>query len=287
MPRKTKPETQRKQALNRRLTYQEQRQRQYAKIRAAQAKERDRILMHTIKATAGKGIYTPKEFKLTKYRRYRANKALREFGEFLDPSKYFFIKAPPKAKKQVIERAESLHMKHTKSGLFIAKEGHKKAALKYDKTHKEFTIERVGRTKRGPTRGVRYRTVTPLASLDELDKERDRIRRMADRLGPLSKNERVVFKVIENGFEGYSHHTFSNIELLLRHLENYQKTLPAKVNFFRHIQVEKVSSAGQWFADHPATNPGRKGRKQRDEIRAKMQMRAKNTNKGKRKKGTA
>jgi len=69
--------------------------------------------------------------------------------------------------------------------------------------------------------------------------------------------------------EGYSSAVFSNVELLLNYLEQYQKTIPAKVNFFRHIVVEKTYSS-QWFADHPHTSPGRSGRKQRDEIRRKM-----------------
>lgn len=283
MPTKSRRAGAGKQELKRRISQQKRKQSYFEKLRNAQKRERDRILLRTIKLANNKGIYNPKEIKLTKYRRYRANKIAQEFGDFLDPTKFFFVKAPSKAKKTVIERAESLQMKHTKSGIFIAKEGHKRATLKTDKKRKEFFIERTGRTKRGPTRGVRYRTITPLASVDELDNERDRLRALADQIGPLKKNERVTFKVIENGLEGYSHHTFSNIELLLNHLENYRKSIPAKVNFFRHIVLEKTT-ASQWFAEHPATSAGRKGRKQRDEIRQRqkekpMQMRVKRTRK--------
>lgn len=258
-------------------------------MRNAQLRERDRLLLSTIKAARDKGIYNPKELKLTKYRRYRANQVARQYGEFLDTSKYFFVKAPKKAQANIIERAESLNMKHTRSGIFISKEGHKRAILKQDKKRKEYFIQRTGRTKRGPTKGVKYKTITPLASVDELDKERDRLRSLAKAIGPLKKNERITFVVIENGIEGFGHSTFTNIELLLTYLENYRKNTPSKVNFFRHIEIRKTTAV-QWFADHPHTNPGRKGRKQRDEIRArekaierdKMQVRSKDTRKGKR-----
>ncbi len=269
MPRKSRRSTSPSQALNKRLEEQRRQQSYFAKLRDAQAKERDRLLLSVIKRTSKVGIYTPKELKLTKYRRTRARKALKEYGDFLDPSKYFFVKAPKKAKRHVMERAESLQIKHSRTGLFVAREGHKRAVLRTDKKRGELFIERVGRTKRGPSRGVRYRTITPLASVDELDAERDRLRQLAEALGPLRGNERVTFRVIENGLEGYSHSTFTNIELLIAYLEHYRKSLPAKVNFFRHIVVEKTS-AGQWFAEHPATTPGRKGRKDRDAIRARI-----------------
>src|SRR4051812_23957297 len=99
MPRKAKPEAKRKQELNSRLKRQQQTQSYFQKLRNAQAKERDRMLLRTIKAAKGKGIYNPKELKLTKYRRYRANQIAKQFGDFLDPKKFFFVKAPPKAKK--------------------------------------------------------------------------------------------------------------------------------------------------------------------------------------------
>lgn len=258
-----------KQALNKRFSRQSQQQKYFEKLRNAQKRERDRILVRTMKLASGKGIYNPKDFKLTKYRRYKATKVAREFGEFLDPTKYFFVKAPKPIKRRVMERAEHLHMKHSRSGVFIAKEGHKRASIKYNKKLDEPYIERSGRTKRGPTKGVRYKTITPFATVDELDKERDRFRKLAKELGPLHSNERITFKVIENGLEGYSHATFSNIELLINYLEHYRKTIPAKVNFFRHIVLEKTT-ASQWFAEHPATEPGRRGRKSRDNVRSRI-----------------
>lgn len=281
MPLKTSRDKKKAQELNRRLKEQQRQSNYFEQLRTAQKRERDQILMRAIKRTAKVGIYNPKELKLTKYRRYRARKAIREYGDFLTPSKFFFVKAPVKAKKSIFERADSLQIKHTRTGLLVPKEGHTRARLKTDKKRKEFFIERSGRTKRGPTRGVRYRTITPLASIDELDFERDRLRRLAKQLGPIGPKDRITFKVIENGLEGYSHATFSNIELLINYLEHYRKSIPAKVNFFRHIAIEKTS-ASQWFAEHPATSAGRKGRKSRDEIRGREGLKHGNTERQKR-----
>lgn len=267
MSRKNSRDRREAQALNKRLKEQHRQQSYLEKLRRAQKKERDQILTRAMKRASETGVYKPKELKLTKYRRMRATKAIREYGDFLDPRKYFFIKTPKPIKAKAFERAESLEIKHSRTGLFIAKEGHKKAILKTDRKRKELYIERVGKTKRGPSRGVRYKTITPLASIDELDFERDRLRRLAKAIGPLRPNERITFRVIENGLEGYSHTTFSNIELLINYLEHYRKSIAAKVNFFRHIQIEKTTTS-QWFAEHPATTPGRKGRAERDQIRA-------------------
>lgn len=271
MPRNSRQRRSKDQELKARLKEQQRQDNYFDQLRRAQARERDRILLQTIKRSSKVGLYNPKELKLTKYRRYRANKIAKEYGDFLDPKKFFFVKAPTKAKKQVFQRAENLQIKHTRTGLLVPKEGHTRARLKTDRKRKEYYVERSGKTKRGPTKGVRYRTITPLASIDELDNERDRIRNLAKALGPLGRNDRITFKIIENGLEGYSHSTFSNVELLINYLEFYRKSIAAKVNFFRHIVLEKTT-ASQWFAEHPATAAGKKGRRNRDDVRGKRKL---------------
>lgn len=271
MSRKRKTSASETQAINKRLKEQTWQQKYFQKLRNAQKKERDRILVRTMKLASGKDIYTPKEFKLTKYRRYRATKAAKEFGEFLDPKKYFFVKAPKKAKKQIVSRAEQLQMKYTRAGVFIEKGGHTRVKLIESKRRNEYAIVRSGKTKRGPTKGRRYTTLTPLASIDDLANEKQRIRDMANSLGRLKKGEFLTFKVVENGFEGFHGTLYSNIDLLLLALENYKKTMAAKINFFRHIEIVKTSGT-IWFASHPGTNPGPSGRKQRDQIRAREKV---------------
>lgn len=271
MPNKSKSSVTKSQAQLKRSreakTRATQYQKQLMKNRAAAKRSEETQLRHLLKNVRGKGIYDPKGNELTKYRKSRLRKAVKEFGSYLDPTKYFFVPAPKNRKKEVIERATNLKIKTSSIGVFIEKAGHKKATLKEDKKRREIYIERSGKTKRGATKGKRYRTITPLASLDELDNERVRIKALADGLGKLKKNEVLAFKIQENGGEGYSHLTFGNIDLLLNYLDKYKKSAPAKINFYRHIQVEKVETSDKWFKEHPVQAAGRPGQKARAALR--------------------
>lgn len=244
MPRKISPidraAQERNARLKEKLREQEAFKKYVAKQRAEQKKARDAILRDTLRKAKGKGLYDPKSLKLTDYRRKQARKIQREYGEFLNSDKYFFV-APAKTETaKFVDRAKALTMKTTKTGVFIAKEGHKTAKVKYDKKRDELYIERRGKRKVGPSGSAStHRTITPLASADELDKERDRLRALGNKLGPLKGDDRLIFTVHENGIEGYSKNTFGHIDLLLQYLDRYQKNTPAKVQFFRHITVEK------------------------------------------------
>ncbi len=233
--------------------------REAAKAREKAAKARDKELSALLKKSSDLGIYSPKSTELTRYRRSRLNQVKREYGEYLNNQKYFFIPVGKQERKTVTPRAQSLEVVTTKTGIFYPKEGHKSASLKIDKRRQEFFIERRGKTKAGVNKGRLYRDVTPLTSIDQIDRERDRLTRMAKRLGPLGPNERLVFKVVENGTEGYSHGTFSNMNLMLGYLDKYPKSTAARVNFFRHIKVEK-STVKEWNALHPPRSPGAKER---------------------------
>lgn len=251
MPRKFSEATKAKQALNARRKAQEYKLSErlkdqkhkinfYAKLRRDEKKERDHILMRALKRTKAIGLYNPKELKLTKYRRMRANNLLKTWGTLLDPKEFFFLKADKVKRKTLFERAESLLIKHTKTGLLVPRQGHTKAELKTDKTGEEY-IKLSGKTKRGKNKGRTYTNVTPIASLDELDKARDRLRNLAKKLGPLKSNERLTFIVIENGIEGYSERNFSDIDQLLNALDEYQKSIASRINFYRHIQIQKIT----------------------------------------------
>lgn len=224
-------------------------QRAFEKSLRDAAKQREKEYHQLLKIVRGKGIYEPKNNELTKYRKDRLRQAKNTFGEYLN-DKYFFIPVGKKAKAEVMSKAEMLSITHTRAGLFFSKQGHTRATIKKDKEREEYYIERSGKVKRGTNTGRKYKSILPLASLDELDRERERLRKLALALGPLKKNERLVFKVIENSNEGYSQGVFDDIELLLRNLDNYQKKHAARVNFFRHIQVEK-SNPVVWRREHP------------------------------------
>lgn len=237
-----------RKAREREAQYQRE-HKEFLKKQTAYFKERDKELTKLLKNVRGKGIYEPKGNALTPYRRKRLAEVKAQFGQYLDPNENFFLPAKGAARERIIERAKSLEMATTKKGLFFPKANYKTARLKYDRKHDEFIVNRKGKVKHGEKAGRIYQSNIPLASLDALDHERDRIRAMAASLGPLEPNERLVFKVMENSNEGFSHAVFGNVELLLRYLENYKKKQASKVNFFRHIEVEK-SGTKEWFAAH-------------------------------------
>ena len=263
MPRKISASQAQAQAQKRRAAALEKRhkqRRQYLKrLQAREQRETDALLKRAMKNVRGKGIYEPKSLELTKYRRTRIRGVVREYRDLIEPSKYFFVKAPKEDRARVQERAKGMDFKSTRTGLFIPREGFRQAVLKKDPTNNELYIERRGKVKRGPTRGKRYTKRLPLASLDELDSQKDRIRRMGESFGKLKGNERLTFSIHEAGVDGYTNKTFSNIDQLLRFLENYRKqiggkwtrTMPAFIHFLTLIEVEKTESSLRWQIEHP------------------------------------
>lgn len=231
------------------------------KRRRAEAKAREKELQRLMKKAHDTGLYNPKSNELTKYRKHRLRQLEISHGEYLTTDKYFFLPANKQARKQIIERAHTLQIVTSRTGIFYPKEGHRSASIKKNEKRGEFFIERRGKTKSGINKGRKYRDVTPLTTIDELDKERARLERAARRLGPLARGERLVFKVVENGVEGYSHGTFSSMEHLFRYLEKYPKNVAARVNFYRHIKIEK-STITDWNTNHPPRSPGAKERRQ-------------------------
>lgn len=255
MPKNTKPTRSALQA-QKRIEQAEDRQyrayqRHVARVRRMEVAAQKKLLTNILRNVRGKGIYDPKSLELTKYRKARAKKVLKEYGTFLDTKKYFFVKAPKTRRAEVKERAIALRLKPTSTGVFVERQGHKKATLKENKKNKELYIERSGRTKSGPLKGKRYTSHLPLASVDELDKEKDRLREMAKRMPLRNRGERLAFKIRENGIDGYSHSTFNSIEGLLSYLGQYHKSIAARINFFRHIELERVETNMEWSLAHP------------------------------------
>jgi hypothetical protein len=211
----------------------------------------DKRLRDTLRNVKGTGIYEPKSLELTPYRRKRAKAVYKEYGKYLDKKEYFFVRAPKHRRQEVRERAEGLHLKPTPTGLFVEREGHKKAYIKENPKNKELYVKRTGRTKRGPLKGRQYSSTLPLASVDELDKARDRIRELAKSLPLRNSKESLSWKIRENGIEGYSHSTFDSVEGILRYLDKYDKSTAARINFYRHIELERVETSAEWNQKHP------------------------------------
>lgn len=232
--------------------------RELEKQQRADDRARDKELKAVLRQASATGLYNPKSTELTPYRRRRLEKIKRENRELLDNTKTIFVPIKEGNKRKIRERATNLHMTTTKKGVFVSRDGHKSASLKYDRKHDEYYIERRGKTKRGPNRGRIYKDHIPLASIDELEKEVERLRRAADRLKPRG-DEVLAFKVTEFGLEGASYNTYQNIDALLRDLDRYPKSVAARLNFFRHIRVEKSKSDAQWKIDNPKGD--RTGRK--------------------------
>jgi hypothetical protein len=231
-------------------------------------KTRDKELRSTLHKVAKVGLYVPKEFKLTKYRRSRLSK-LEKSGklELLNSEKFFFVPIPKAKRRKTLANSEQLKIDTSKTGVFIPRDKHTRARLVTD-SKGELIIIRSGKTRRGTTKGRTYKTITPLVSLDELGNERERLREQARKLGPITTEDytngvRLVFHVSENGIDGWSQQTFEDIDLLLNYLEaRYDKTTAARVNFYRHITIEK-STVNDWFTRHAATDAGNPGKQAR------------------------
>lgn len=268
----------REAARKARLSEQRAYEKQLAKVIKAEKAKADKELSTALKRAHGKGIYEPESYELTKWRRYKAKKIIKEYGELLDPSKFFFVPVPKKDRKETLNRAIALELSSIKSGdkkkpasktgLFIAKDNYKTARLKKDKSG-EISIIRSGKIKRGERAGKRYTSTMPIASLDELTNQENRLRKMGEKI-KLKGNEALAFQIQENGHEGFSRSSFSNINLLMEYLERYQKSPAARINFLRHIEIVKTESAAKWLQMHPHPQKIKK-------IRMKMNVKGRNT----------
>jgi hypothetical protein len=220
-------------------------------------REEERNLRSILKHVRATGIYNPKSDELTSYRKKRLRAVKKEYGRFLGNKDFKFIAAP----KEAIDRANSLEFKTTKKGLFAPTQGFKSVSLKKDDKRGEYYIYRGKKIKMGERAGKRYTAITPLVSVDELASEKVRLAEYVRKLEPLKGNERFAFVVKEQGFEGYSHSTFTHIDDIVTYLDRYNKTLSARVNFLRHIEIVKTGSAKVWFAEHPVKAVKRHGRR--------------------------
>lgn len=193
------------------------------------------------------GIYNPKSQSITPYKIRRINRAMREFGEFLDPSQFFFIPVEKGDRREILDRASKLKMATSPRGIFHEKDGFARASLQksYQGPKGEFAIHRTGKVKTGPNAGLKKEDWVPLASIDELTKEPERLNREAEKLGPLDKGDRLAFKIVDDTGEGLSRQTFANRRLLNDKLMQYKRSNAAKIFMYRHVIIEKTT-AFEW-----------------------------------------
>lgn len=270
MPDKNKRPTKADQAQSAREYSQELKQyradlREYNRQKNLAKKKADTELKNVIKAAKKTGLYSPKDMKLTPYRRMRARQIRDNFGEYINPEKHFFLPANKAARKRILERASQLQIQTSRTGIFFPRDNYKVAKLKENKKTGEYGIIRKGKVKKGPNAGKEYTDFTPLPSIDELDYQRTRLRDMAEELGPLQKGEAFAFEIIEVGHEGYSHRTFNGgdtekaIDALLAYVNTYEKHTASMVHFMRHIRVVKTKPK-EWWSIHPPVEPKKRGR---------------------------
>jgi hypothetical protein len=193
------------------------------------------------------GIYEPSETLLTKYRKSRINKLIKENSEFFTDT--FFVSAPAGSKDEkriFFKKAKSLGIKTTKRGLLIPKEEYTSAKLRRSKSKRnEYEVARRHKIKRGPNAGKIYTDIIPSENIDSITSDKGRLQRIADQLGPFGKKDRLAFRIIDNHGEGLSHFTFSNIRLLLDHLETYKRSDAARLMLYRSIVIEKTTAV-EW-----------------------------------------
>ena len=259
MPQDTSRPRSRTQALNQRqreaVKQRTARHRYLVKLQKAQQRQTDAVYKRALKAVRGKGIYDPKSIVLTKYRRTKIKAVLRDYRELLDPKKYVFLHVPKgKKRKETLTKAAALDIPATKTGLFAPRgsKNTRKPTLRTNKKTGELFIRHAIDVKRGPRGGKSRIRITPIASIDELTNEEQRLERLFKELrSQLTGSQRIVFVVRENGSEGYSHAVFLTIGQLNKWLSDYKKSAAARIQFYRHIELEITESSLQWFTEHP------------------------------------
>lgn len=237
-------------------------------------KKREREYRRRLKLLEKTGVYQPKGEELTRYRKMRINKAFEQWQPFLEDTRrqFMFVDASKtltkKELKKFHENADSLQMKTTKTGVFIGREGQRRARIVRPKSRPdEFDIELSGKVKWGINKGKRIKDRIPVAPLDRLGDERQRLEHMAKDAGPLKSGEALSFVVVQNGSETGAHKsTYDTVEGVMRALNGYHKDNYAhRLAFFRLVQIRKTTLT-EWRKEHPPKSKKRMTRAQRARV---------------------
>lgn len=175
------------------------------------------------------------------------NKRYRQFKKEIESDEFTFAKYPSKhVAKKLHERAKSLNYAASPKGLFIQKEGSRRASIEWNSRFKEYQVKLTGKTKYGKNVGSQITSFHPLAKLDTLLHEQNRIRDEFDFLN-LHENEFARFVIIEATNAGaVSKSIFDRIDGqhgLLEYIGAYHSNVSDKLAFMRILKIEKVSPA--------------------------------------------
>ena len=208
-------------------------------------KQAEKDYLRKLRKLEQTGIYQPTGHELTEWRKRQINSLTRKYAEALDSEKSIFVKIPKNEQarsKSILKRARAFDLQTTRTGVFVEKVGNRRARFNYNDKTQEFEIKMSGRVKWGKNKGKKITSVIPLARPDALARENERIRDMGASLLPLKKNERLYFKVRQEGREGFSHAVFSTPQALMNYLNShYEKNSVNRLLFHRHITVEKTT----------------------------------------------
>jgi hypothetical protein len=227
--------------------------------RKAQKRERD--YRHKLKALEKVGAYEPKSDELTPYRKGRINSLWKALGDKVEArpgarATFFYVPADKLTgpqRKAFLANARSLDIATTKKGVFLQREGQRRARLAYNKDNDEFDIVLTGKVKWGENKGKRIEDRIPIGPVDRIGRELERIENVASKFGKMGKGEAISFIVVEQGEEvGASQSTFSDAKRLRDYIDTryHRDNKAAKLKFLRMVRVRKTTLT-QWGQDHP------------------------------------
>lgn len=204
-----------------------------------QTKKELRRKLSRLKST---GIYQPRSTEITDYRKRKINALYKQFQKQLETDEFVFAKFPPKTEKKLKAKAKALNLPVTSTGVFVGKDGQRKAKIQFNRQLQEYEIALTGKAKYGKRAGTKITSYLPLASVDTIEKEMQRLEGEANTHN-LKSNEYLRIRVTETGNDGFSEKIFKDFSALSNYLEGYKKSKSQRIAFYRYLTIEKVTIA--------------------------------------------
>lgn len=215
------------------------------------------------KRFAPTGLFDPASYSSKSAANRRLRSLRRQFREFIDPQKAFFVPTKSKRAQRAKEQAEKLGLPVTPKGFFFPREGARTLSLKFDKKRGEYQVI-TERPERRATTGQKRSTkrVYPIERPDSDNKKLAAIRAAGERL--LGRKPRATDRlafVVEAPHRGRSKSTYSTPDLLVNDLrKRYDRSLNAPAHlvgkrksqflgFLELVHVKKTT-AGVWHGEN-------------------------------------
>lgn len=241
-----------------------------AKRQEARRRAKEKEYRSKLKALRAVGEYIPKGEELTRYRRGRINKAYAPLAQYLEPKgrrEFFYVPADKLTRAdraKFLENAKSMEMPTTRRGVFLQKEGQRRATISRTEFEgePEFRILLTGKVKRGPNKGKRIYDPIPIAPASAMEDARRHIQRQIDLIGPLKKNEQLSFVLVRNEAEiGAHRNTYHSPDAVMKVINGYHpESKSAKLAFLRLVHVRKTTLV-EWPKLHPSIRNARKAKR--------------------------